>query len=154
GSPCCPPGAPGAERRGDRADGARALGRARPHCEDRRARPRRGGAHLPCGRGHGCAASRRAAPVPPARGRARAGSSHERRRLPGPKPTGMSATDILELTASAAAAAIAAAPLAPAPPPPAPPPPPRPPRGPPCLPPASCRSPGAPPPLPARRAIT
>ena len=42
------------------------------------------------------------------RGRARAGARRQRRRLPRPQPAGMSATDVLELSAAQAAAAIAA----------------------------------------------
>ena len=67
---------------------------------DRRARPRRRPADL--ARGRSCppprAAPRRAAPVPAARGRARAGARRQRGRVPGPEPAGMS--DALELSAA------------------------------------------------------
>ncbi len=57
-------------------------------------------AHLARGRGRRAPCARRARALPAARAGARAGTRGQRRGLPGTQPAGMSATDIVELSAT------------------------------------------------------
>ena len=85
--------------------GERALGRPRPHREDRRARrPRGRAADVARRRGRERAARRRAAPVAAARGRARGRARPRARRVPRPEPRRRARmSELLELTAAQAA---------------------------------------------------